>query len=135
MFRTFFDDALAQGGALAMIETASGRMIGSSRFQAHDPANGGSVEIGWTFLSREYWGGGFNAEMKRLMLAHALDNVARVDFRAGEDNWRSRKAMEKIGGHLTDRTQTVDVEGQRIVHLVFEVTRDSFAQGPLARVA
>ena len=131
VFRAFFDDALAQGGALAVIETASGRIIGSSRFQAYDPADGGSVEIGWTFLSRDCWGGGFNAEMKRLMLAHALNNVARVDFRVGEDNWRSRKAMEKIGGRLSDRSEVIELEGRRIVHVVYEVTPDCFAEGLL----
>ena len=131
VFRAFFDDALVQGGALAVIETASGRVIGSSRFQAYDPVDGGSVEIGWTFLSRDYWGGGFNAEMKRLMLTHALDNVARVDFRVGEDNWRSRKAMEKIGGRLTDRSEVIALKGQQIIHVVYEITRESFAQGPL----
>lgn len=90
-------------GALAVIDRASGAIIGSSRMQAHDPADGGSVEIGWTFLSRDYWGGPFNREMKRLMLAHALQFVERVDFRVGEDNLRSRRAMAKIGGRLSER--------------------------------
>jgi RimJ/RimL family protein N-acetyltransferase len=57
VFRAYFDDALAQGGALAVIDRATGAIIGSSRFQNHDPADGGSVEIGWTFLARSHWGG------------------------------------------------------------------------------
>ena len=52
VFRAYFADALAQGGALAVIDRSSGAMIGSSRMQAYDPAGGGSIEIGWTFLAR-----------------------------------------------------------------------------------
>ena len=90
VFRAFFDDALAQGGALAIVDQASGAVIGSSRFQAYDPTDGGVVEIGWSFLARPYWGRGYNAEMKRLMLAHAFASVARVVFRVGAENMISR---------------------------------------------
>lgn len=133
VFRTFFADALAQGGALAVIDKASGKIIGSSRMQAHDPANGGSVEIGWTFLGRDHWGGATNREMKRLMLAHALRHVERVDFRIGETNLRSRAAMEKIGGRLSDRDGgVVQTSNGPARHVIYEITRDSFASGPLA---
>ena len=131
-FRSFFGDALAKGGALVVIDKQSGAMIGSSRYQAHDLADGGSVEIGWTFLARSHWGGGFNAEMKQLMLAHAFRYVARVDFRIGEANWRSRKAMEKIGGKLSERTELAETTAGMIRHVIYEITRGSFAKGPLA---
>src|SRR5688572_1431031 len=68
VFRAFFIDALEQGGALVVIDKASGAMIGSSRYQGHEAGQGGSVEIGWTFLARSHWGGSHNREMKRLML-------------------------------------------------------------------
>ncbi len=45
VLRAFFEDALAQGGALAVIDKASGQVVGSSRFQGHDPA-ASEVEIG-----------------------------------------------------------------------------------------
>lgn len=133
VFRAYFADALAQGGALAVIDRAGGAIIGSSRMQAYDPANGGSVEIGWTFLGRDYWGGETNREMKRLMLAHALRFVQRVDFRVGETNLRSRRAMEKIGGRLTDRDGgVVETASGPARHVVYEITRESFASGPLS---
>ena len=131
VFRAYFDDALAQGGALAVIDRASGAIVGSSRLQGYDPADGGSVEIGWTFLARSHWGGSYNAEMKRLMLAHALQYVERVRFRVGADNLRSRGAMTKIGGTLTDRTDKVLMHGREVSHVVFEITREGFAGGPL----
>ena len=131
VFREFFADALAKGGALAVIDKATGEVIGSSRFQGYDPDKS-LVEIGWSFLARAYWGRGYNAEMKRLMLAHALRFVERATFRVGADNIRSRKAMGKIGGMLLDRVDMVDYRGQQLPHVVFEITREQFAGGPLA---
>ncbi len=133
VFRAFFDDALAKGGALAVVEKASGEVVGSSRFQAYNPAGGGSVEIGWTFLSRRLWGTGANAEMKRLMLAHALAAVERAVFRVGEDNVVSRKAMEHIGGRLTDELDVRETPDGPVRHLVYEIDRVGFASGPLMR--
>jgi RimJ/RimL family protein N-acetyltransferase len=131
VFRTFFDDALANGRARGDRE-GDREVIGSSRFQGYDAADGGSVEIGWTFLARRLWGSGRNAEMKRLMLAHALGYVERVLFRVGETNVVSRGAMKNIGGRLTDQTVITISPGEPIVHVVYEITRESFAEGPLA---
>ena len=135
VFREFFAEALEKGGALAVIDKSSGRVIGSSRFQEYHPADasgsGGSVEIGWTFLARELWGSGLNAELKRLMLAHALRSVERAVFVVGEDNVISRRAMVKIGGRLTGETRVTESGGRRLRHVVFEIDRAGFASGPL----
>jgi RimJ/RimL family protein N-acetyltransferase len=133
VFDRFFAEALAQGGALVAIDRHTGAIVGSSRFWAHDPADGGSVEIGWSVLARSHWGGATNGEMKRLMLGHALSAVERVWFRVGETNHRSRRAMEKIGGRLTERTETVEMAGRKVVHVIYEIDRAGFADGPLNR--
>jgi RimJ/RimL family protein N-acetyltransferase len=52
--------------------------------------------------SRPYWGGTYNGEMKRLMLRHAFTFVDHVVFLIGPENWRSRRAIEKIGGVLVE---------------------------------
>ena len=130
VFRRFFADALGRGGALVVIDKASGAVIGSSQYKEEA---GGVVEIGWTFLATSHWGGSYNREMKRLMLAHAFQFVDRVEFRVGECNLRSQRAMQKIGGHLTDRFDMVDLPGGGAMpHVIFEITRDSFASGPLS---
>lgn len=133
VFRAFFEDALAKGGALAIVDRSNGQVIGSSRFQDYDPADGGSVEIGWSFLARSYWGRGYNAEFKRLMLEHAFGFVGKVLFRVGADNVISRKAMANIGGRLTDETWVEERAGRPVEHVLFEIDRDSFAIGPLSR--
>jgi RimJ/RimL family protein N-acetyltransferase len=97
VFRGFFREAMQSGGALIVIDAQDGRVIGSSRFHAYDPEKS-EIEIGWTFLARRYWGGAYNREMKQLMLQHAFQFVRRVNFLVGAQNFRSQKAMEKIGG-------------------------------------
>lgn len=99
VFRRFFNGALASGAAIVFVEQASGRVIGSSRYHGHDPERS-EVEIGWTFLVRDRWGGEWNREVKQLMLDHAFRYVDRVVFWVGQDNLRSRRAMEKLGARL-----------------------------------
>ena len=136
VFRDFFDDAMAQQGALVVIDKSNGAMIGSSRYQGLEDVSQcggvGSVEIGWTFLSRAYWGGPTNLAMKRLMIGHALASIAECRFAVGAENWRSRKAMEKIGGRLTARTQMRGMAGDQKEHVFYVIGRKEFANGPLS---
>jgi len=133
VFCAFFEDALANTGALVALDARTGAVIGSSRFEGLEEADGGSVEIGWTFLARSHWGGRWNHEMKRLMLAHALASVAEVRFLVGETNTRSRTALERIGAVLTDRREERIMAGGTVIpHLTYSITRETFAQGPLA---
>lgn len=132
VFRPFFDDALKAGGALLAIRKSDGAVIGSSQFRAC-PIAPEEQEIGWTFLARECWGTGLNAEMKRLMLAHALTYAPRVLFRIGDTNIRSRMAIEAIGGVLVDGMgEEGEYQGQPARHVVYEITQESFRSGPLA---
>ena len=96
VFKGFFKDALESGGAFVIIDRKTQQIIGSTRFYGYDPEKS-EIEIGWTFLARKYWGGRYNAEMKRLLLNHAFKFVESVVFFVGEDNVRSQKAMEKVG--------------------------------------
>ena len=79
------------------IDRQTRQIIGSTRFYGYDSEKS-EIEIGWTFLARKYWGGRYNAEMKRLLLNHAFKFVETVIFLVGEENIRSQKAMEKVGG-------------------------------------
>src|SRR5437868_7504190 len=95
-FREYFAELLASGGALAVVDRASGEIIGVSRYHGYD-AGRSEVEIGWTVLARAYWGGAYNAELKRLMLEHAFRFVDTVVFLVHPGNVRSWRAVEKIG--------------------------------------
>lgn len=109
VFKEFFANALASGGALIALDAHDGRVIGSSRFNGYD-SDRREIEIGWTFLARSHWGGSYNREMKQLMLHHAFQFVDSVIFVIGPNNLRSQRAVEKIGGiHVGQRT---DVSGR-----------------------
>src|SRR5881394_2679101 len=97
VFRIFFKDALESGGAFVVIDNDNQQIIGSTRFYGYDPEKS-EIEIGWTFLARKYWGGRYNRELKQLMLDHAFKFVESVVLLVGENNIRSQKATEKVGG-------------------------------------
>lgn len=125
VFQRYFDGALESRGAFAIIERKSGRIIGSSRYYGFDPV-AREVEIGWTFLERAFWGGVYNAELKQLMLDHAFKFVDRVLFIVGENNLRSQRAVEKIGGKFLRKTERPHRSGQMTPNIVFVLDRESF---------
>lgn len=100
VFEKFFAAAMATQGALLILDRASGEVLGSSRYYEWKPEER-SVAIGFTFLSRRCWGGKTNAELKRLMLEHAFRHADTAWFHVGLHNYRSRRAMEKIGGKFS----------------------------------
>jgi RimJ/RimL family protein N-acetyltransferase len=129
VFREFFDAAIACGSAFAFVDRESGKIFGSSRYHGFDPV-AGEVEIGWTFLSRDHWGGSYNLEIKQLMLDHAFGSVDTVVFWVGESNLRSRRAMEKVGGVLRDGARVREVSGD-VPHVIYEIkAKREFSPGP-----
>ena len=122
IFEKFFQGAMDSGGAFAVIDRRSGRIIGSSRYHNLNPAEN-EVEIGFTFLERTFWGGAYNGELKSLMLQHAFRFVDRVVFVVGPDNLRSQKALEKIGARFLKKVPRPARDGTIDQHLVFAITR------------
>ena len=127
VFRGYFDNAIASRMAFVFVDRKTGALIGSSRYHGYD-AQRREIEIGWTFITRDHWGGATNREVKRLMLDHAFTFVDTVIFWVGDTNWRSQRAVEKIGGvkragtHLRDATSAAP-------HVVFELTRARYEEG------
>lgn len=121
-FRTYFDGALRSRGALTIIDKATGRIVGCSRYHDHDRELS-RVEIGYTFLVRACWGGAVNGEVKRLMLAHAFRFVETVQFAVAQDNIRSRRACEKIGATLSPQVEMRTIGGRDVPHCIYEIAR------------
>lgn len=122
VFREFFREALESGGAFAVIDRKTQKIIGSSRYFGFDPGKR-EIEIGWTFLARSHWGGKYNGELKRLMLDHAFKFVESVVFLIGPTNFRSQKALEKIGGVMTERRERTNLHGETVEHVVYQIKR------------
>lgn len=101
--RRYVENALAlraggTGYPFVTIERASGRVIGSTRYHAIEPAHR-RVEIGYTFVARAWQRTALNSEAKYLMLRHAFESLGmhRVEFKTDVLNERSRKALLGIG--------------------------------------
>jgi predicted 3-demethylubiquinone-9 3-methyltransferase (glyoxalase superfamily)/RimJ/RimL family protein N-acetyltransferase len=122
VFQRYFDGGIASGGAFAIVDRATGRIIGSSRYCNLKPEES-EVEIGWTFLERAHWGGETNRELKKLMLDHAFRFVDRVVFMVGENNMRSRTAVEKIGGRLWKRAEATDWRGGARANVIYKIEK------------
>ena len=77
------------------------RIIGSTRFLDIQEKHL-KLEIGWTWLDPNYWGTAINLECKLLLLTFCFETLktTRVQFKTDENNLRSRKAIEKIGGQF-----------------------------------
>lgn len=132
IFQDFFDGAIESRGAFAIVDRKSGEIIGSSRFYDLDEM-AREVQIGWTFLGRNFWGGGYNRELKTLMLEHAFRFVDRVLFTVGESNFRSQKALEKIGAVLIRTVQLPEPDGTLKSNVVFAITAPDWSTGKKTR--
>jgi RimJ/RimL family protein N-acetyltransferase len=97
VFENYFNGAMESGGAFRVIDSTNGELIGSSRYCDYDEPQR-QISVGYTFIARNRWARRFNLALKTLMLDHAFKFVDRVTFKVGINNWRSRKAMEKLGG-------------------------------------
>ncbi len=103
-FELFFDEALASMGALAIMDVKSNTVIGSSRFRIIDTKKK-VIEIGWSFLGRDYWGGAYNREVKKLLINHTLQTFDKVVFYVNPKNYRSQRALEKLGAMRIDNSE------------------------------
>ncbi|TPW21392.1 MAG: acetyltransferase [Elusimicrobia bacterium] len=121
-FEKFFKAGLESKGALAVVDRATGELIGSSRFADHR-SQAGSVEIGYTFLARKHWGTGTNAELKRLMLAYAFEHVKTVYFVISPENFRSRKAVERLGASQVPEDEAKALVYDKRCSVVYRLTK------------
>jgi len=85
----------------AVIDPRSGRAVGMTTYMNIDAANR-RVEIGSTWYRRSVQRGPLNTESKRLLLAHAFEqlNCIAVEFRTHFFNQQSRRAIERLGAKL-----------------------------------
>lgn len=91
---------MASGHALtyAQIWNATGRPIGSTRLLDVRPRDR-QVEIGATFLARQYWRTPANTESKFLFLRYCFETLGcvRVALKTDGRNVRSQEAIARLG--------------------------------------
>jgi len=86
---------------LIVFDKINNQYAGSTKYMNID-WNNKVLEIGATWIGKQFQGTGLNTNMKFLMLENAFEtmNFEKVEFRIDERNIRSRKAVEKLGGVL-----------------------------------
>ncbi|PTQ94018.1 RimJ/RimL family protein N-acetyltransferase [Mucilaginibacter yixingensis] len=84
-----------------IIDRRLDKVIGSTRFLDIQPAHR-KLEIGWTWLHPDYWATNLNTACKLLLLQYCFETLktVRVQLKTDENNLRSRKAIQKIGGQF-----------------------------------
>lgn len=90
--------ALGRELPFAIVDKSAGRVVGSTRYRAIEPAHR-RIEIGSTWLSASVQRTAVNTEAKRLLLAHAFEalRAIRVEFVTDVLNEKSRRAIERLG--------------------------------------
>jgi len=105
----------------ALIERATGRAIGSTRYGNIDRTHR-RAEIGWTWVAREWQRTAVNTEAKYLLLRHAFETLGsiRVELKTDSLNEKSRAAILRIGAQEEGifRNHMITASG-RIRHTVY----------------
>lgn len=122
VFKDFFEGAMVSGTAYIIRDKNTGKTIGSTRFYNYNLVEK-SVAIGFTFLSRAYWGGQYNSSIKKLIMNHAFEMVDTVLFHVGAENIRSQKALYKLGA-VKLREMHLTVNNTQVLHYEFGISKN-----------
>lgn len=108
----------------ALIDRASGRAVGSTRYLDISVPNE-RIEIGWTWIAAPFRGGVANPEMKLLLLDHSFGELGanRVALKTDARNFRSQRAIAALGAIREGvlREQMVMPDGHRRDTVYFSI--------------
>ena len=122
VFESFFEGALASGGAFIVRDVDTGKALGSTRFYDLKPLDN-EIKIGYTFFSRDCWGKGINQQVKTLMLNYAFIYIEKVIFHIGAQNIRSQIAIEKLGAKKVGEEMVAYYNEPDRLNFVYEMMR------------
>lgn len=123
----------AQGSVMpfAVTLTATGQVIGSTRFWKFDPAHR-KLEIGHTWYARSFQRTAVNTVCKWLLLRHAFESLTcvRVQFTTDELNERSRAAILRLGAKQEGivRHERIMPDGRKRNSVRFSIIDDEWPQ-------
>lgn len=107
VLENFFQKAIESKGAFTIFDSKNMEVIGSTRFYNYDK-NNKTIVNGYTFIDRKFWGSAYNSIVKKMMIEYAFQFVENIQFHVGNTNFRSQKAVEKLGakkiGEIKDGT-------------------------------
>lgn len=117
--------------AFTIIDKITGNPIGSTSF-GNLSYRDKRIEIGWTWICREFQGTGVNNDIKYLMLKYIFETLGfeRAEIKTDVLNISARKALQRIGaideGIL--RSHTLMTHGRRRDTIYYSVLRSEWAE-------
>jgi RimJ/RimL family protein N-acetyltransferase len=122
VFLNFFEGAVESKGAFLIVDKTTNEVAGSTRFYDYEPDKK-SVFIGYTFYGRKYWGTGFNMQVKKMMFDYAFKAVEKIQFHIGAENYRSQKAIEKLGAKKVEELEVAYYNEPSRHNFVYEIEK------------
>lgn len=115
--------------AFTIIEKSSDNPVGSTSF-GNISFRDRRIEIGWTWISREFQGKGVNSQIKYLMLKYAFETLdfERVEIKTDVLNIPARKALLRIGAKEEGvlRSHTLMTHGRRRDTIYYSILRSEW---------
>ncbi|WP_018480100.1 GNAT family N-acetyltransferase [Pontibacter roseus] len=109
-----------------IVDKATGKLAGSTAY-GNVSERDKRLEIGWTWLAKDYRGSGLNRHCKFLLLSYAFEvqQYERVELKTDVLNLRSRQAMRKIGATEEGilRSHTLMQDGRRRDTIYYSILR------------
>lgn len=128
IFENFFEGAMQSQGAYLIQDKASNEVLGSTRFYNYDPA-GKSIFIGYTFYGTKTWGKGINPQVKKMMLDYIYNHVDTVYFHVGNENERSKIAMEKLGAKKIALEEVAYHGEPNRINVLYAIEKQDYQKG------
>ena len=101
--QTYLDTALTERAnktsyPFIVFDKCKKEYAGSTRFYDYQ-SDQNTTQLGYTWYGKRFWSTGLNKNCKYLMLQFAFETLGldRVEFRADNNNERSKAAMKSIG--------------------------------------
>jgi RimJ/RimL family protein N-acetyltransferase len=114
-----------------IVDKTSGKIAGSTSY-GNISIKDKRLEIGWTWLGKEFRGTSINKQCKLLLLQYAFEHLKfeRVEFKTDLLNSAARKALEKIGatGEGILRSHTLMHDGRRRDTIYYSILADEWEE-------
>lgn len=132
--KKWIESALTENGnktrlAFTVIDKSTNQPIGSTSF-GNISYRDKRIEIGWTWICKDYQGKGINDQIKYLMMKYAFDTMEfeRVEFKTDVLNIPARKALLRIGAKEEGvlRSHTLMTNNRRRDTIYYSVLRSEW---------
>lgn len=125
VFRVFFNGAIQSKGAFKIVDKATGKTAGSTRFYDYNESDN-CILIGYTFYGTAYWGSGINRMVKEIMLDYIFQHVGQVYLHVGAGNVRSQIAISRLNAEKVAEQEVAYVGEPPKLNFVYTISKEKW---------